>query len=328
VSITRITVPQPVTPGSEMAALLRFHRDTTWTGSIREGGMGPGTPAMTARGSGTHTLIQDGRWVVGEYRQEQYLLDGTHVLTWQLHWVAGWDPAAGEYRATVADCYGHAEVMRGRIDGGRLVFESTGDPPVRIRLTWDATSSGTVVWRNEVSSGDGPWSLVEEYRCTPVEQPHDRRDAMRDAVRTFNKRALNPLMLHLAGSRHWYAARLEHTGRRSGRTYATPVVALPQPGGFAIPLAYGRDVDWLRNLMSARRGMLAVHGTRYTITEPRTVPSSEVIGTLTSSWRRLVRRVEEWVVVTARVDTSAGGEPAAARRASPSDGSRFARKRP
>lgn len=66
----------------------------------------------TAVGSATHTVIQDGRWVVGDFGQEQYLLDGTHVLTWQLHWVAGWDPAPGEYRATVADCYGHAEVLR------------------------------------------------------------------------------------------------------------------------------------------------------------------------------------------------------------------------
>ena len=156
-------VPRPITPGAEMAALLRFHRDITWTGSISAGGMGPGTPEMTAQGSGTHTAVQDGRWVVGDYRQEQYLLDGTHVLTWQLHWVAGWDPALGEYRATVADCYGHAEVLRGWIDGDWLVFESTGDPPVRIRLTWDASDPATIVWRNETSTAGGPWSLIEEY---------------------------------------------------------------------------------------------------------------------------------------------------------------------
>jgi hypothetical protein len=166
------TVPKPVAAGAEMAALRRFHRDTTWTGTIAEGGMGPGTPAMTGRGSATHTSIQDGRWIVGDFRQEQYLLDGTHVLTWQLHWVAGWDPALREYRATVADCYGHAEVLRGRIDGARLVFESTGDPPVRIRVTWDASDPDVILWRNESSAGGGPWSLVEEYRCTPV----DRRE--------------------------------------------------------------------------------------------------------------------------------------------------------
>ena len=84
---------------------------------------------MTARGRGRHEVIQGGRWIVGSYEQDQFLLDGTHVLTWQLHWVAGWSPADGEYRATVADVYGHAEVMRGRIDGDRLVFESVETRP-------------------------------------------------------------------------------------------------------------------------------------------------------------------------------------------------------
>ena len=37
-------VPQPITPAREMDALARFHRDVTWTGTIAENGMGPGTP--------------------------------------------------------------------------------------------------------------------------------------------------------------------------------------------------------------------------------------------------------------------------------------------
>ena len=40
----------------------------------------------------------------------------------------------------------------------------------------------------------------------------------RDAVRRFNRRWLNPVMLRMAGRPNWYAARLEHVGRRSGRT--------------------------------------------------------------------------------------------------------------
>ena len=35
------TVPKPITPGREMAALARFHTDVTWTGTIQAGGMGP-----------------------------------------------------------------------------------------------------------------------------------------------------------------------------------------------------------------------------------------------------------------------------------------------
>jgi len=161
-------VPSPITPGPEMEALARFLCDVSWSGTIVEGGMGPGTPAMTALGRGSHERIQDGRWIVGEYEQEQYLLDGSFVLKWELHWVAGWDPANGEYRATLADNYGHADVMRGVIDGDRLVFETIGDPPARLRLVWDLTDPAAMTWRNEMSVGGAPWSLVEEYDLTPL----------------------------------------------------------------------------------------------------------------------------------------------------------------
>lgn len=161
-------IPRPITPGPEMAALNRFYPDVTWTGTIEEGGMGPGTPAQTATGRGTHERIQDGRWIVGTYEQDQRLLDGTFLLRWHLHWVVGWDPANGEYRATFADNYGHAGVMRGWIDGDRLVFESIGEPAVRLRLTWDASDPADITWRNEMSVTGAPWSLVEVYHMTPV----------------------------------------------------------------------------------------------------------------------------------------------------------------
>ena len=151
-----------------MAALARFHVDCEWTGTIEEGGMGPGSPRMLATGGGRHELIQDGRWIVGDYWQDQHLPDGTFVLRWQLHWVAGWDPAASEYRATIADCYGHAEVLRGQIEGERLTFESLGDPLVRLRLVWELTGASDITWRNEMSVAGGPWSLIETYRCTPT----------------------------------------------------------------------------------------------------------------------------------------------------------------
>ena len=162
------SVPKPITPGPEMAALARFHTDVTWTGSIQAGGMGPGTPAMTAVGWGKHATIQDGRWIVGTYQQDQFLPDNTFVLTWQLHWVAGWDPTASEYRATLADNYGNAEVMRGWIAGDRLTFETIGERPVRLRLVWDRGDPPEMTWRTEMSVGGGPWSLVEEYRCRPA----------------------------------------------------------------------------------------------------------------------------------------------------------------
>jgi hypothetical protein len=151
-----------------MVRLARFHRDVRWTGTIQAGGMGPGSPAMTATGEGHHHTIQNGLWIVGDYRQDQFLADGTFVLHWQLHWVAGWDPQAGVYRASVADNYGHLEILAGRIDGDLLTFESIGRPPVRIRLSWHLADHRTTIWRNEVSVHGGPFNLIERYICTTI----------------------------------------------------------------------------------------------------------------------------------------------------------------
>jgi hypothetical protein len=161
-------VPRPITPGSEMEALRRFFPDVTWTGSIRAGGMAPGTPEMTARGRGTHHLIQQGRWIVGDYEQEQYLDDGTFVLRWQLHLVVGWAPETSGYVATMTDNYGHADVYAGRIDGDRLIFESSEGRSVRLRFTWDVADPDDVLWRNEMAVGTAPWFLIEEYHMEPA----------------------------------------------------------------------------------------------------------------------------------------------------------------
>jgi deazaflavin-dependent oxidoreductase (nitroreductase family) len=116
--------------------------------------------------------------------------------------------------------------------------------------------------------------------------PADRSERL-DAIRRFNKRWLNPVMLRMAGCRHWYAARLEHVGRRSGRRFATPIVARPVRGGFAVPLPYGRSVDWLRNLEAAGRGELVAAGRRYVVTEPRVLPGPEVAEQLSPLYRRM-----------------------------------------
>lgn len=160
-------VPRPVTPGPEMADLRRFFPDVTWSGTIHPGGMGPGTPEMTAAGQGRHAVIQDGRWIVGDYEQDQFLLDGSFVLTWQLHLVTGWAPETGDYRATIADNYGHAAVYCGSIEGDRLTLTTIGDEPVRLRLVWDLTAPDVIVWRNEMSADGAPWFLIEEYRMVP-----------------------------------------------------------------------------------------------------------------------------------------------------------------
>jgi hypothetical protein len=73
--------------------------------------------------------------------------------------------------------------------------------------------------------------------------PEFRPAPLRDALRVSNTYVLNPLMRRVAGRRHWYAAVIEHTGRRSGTRYSTPIVANPVDGGFVVPLPYGVCAD-------------------------------------------------------------------------------------
>jgi hypothetical protein len=161
---TTVNIPKSAEAGPEMAALAPFYRDWAWTGTIEPGGMGPGSPEMTGVGRATCRIIQDGLWWECDFSQEQRLADGTFVLTWQLHWVTGWDRAAGEYRASSADNNGpNLAIYRGRIDGNRLIYESLGDALPRIRLTWILDDEQHARWRNEYTLDGTAWILVEEY---------------------------------------------------------------------------------------------------------------------------------------------------------------------
>ena len=74
-------------------------------------------------------------------------------------------------------------------------------------------------------------------------------------------RRLGPIAVPVAG-RRWFPfyAILRHTGRTSGKPYATPVVGLRTPDGFLIPLPFGDASQWARNLFAAGGGSLYARG--------------------------------------------------------------------
>jgi deazaflavin-dependent oxidoreductase (nitroreductase family) len=149
------------------------------------------------------------------------------------------------------------------------------------------STASTPWWRR-------PWLwwtvlLLVLLRVAAIVAFRSREPAVLDRIRQFNKHGLNPLMLHLAGKPHWYAAKVEHVGRRSGRHYATPVVAVPVEGGLVIPLPYGEDVDWLRNLQAAGGGAVVRHGRRHTVSTPVVLPTDQVGAQLPAFWRRSTR---------------------------------------
>jgi deazaflavin-dependent oxidoreductase (nitroreductase family) len=71
-----------------------------------------------------------------------------------------------------------------------------------------------------------------------------------------------------------FAARLPgfgmvtHVGRKSGRLYRTPVNVFRAPGGFLIALTYGRDSEWVRNVVAAGGCQLETHRLLYQLSAP------------------------------------------------------------
>jgi deazaflavin-dependent oxidoreductase (nitroreductase family) len=89
-------------------------------------------------------------------------------------------------------------------------------------------------------------------------------------MRHVNRVLTNPVM----GTFAWLVpplAVVHHRGRKSGRPYRTPVVAFRSAAGFVVPMTYGRDVDWARNIVRAHECTLERLGKSYAMKNPRIV---------------------------------------------------------
>ena len=86
---------------------------------------------------------------------------------------------------------------------------------------------------------------------------------------------LNPVMIKLAGRRHMrMAAQIRHVGRRSGRPYVTPPARLTGDT-FVIPLPFGNQSDWSRNVWAAGGCEIRLDGAEYRADRPRFVDGPE-----------------------------------------------------
>jgi deazaflavin-dependent oxidoreductase (nitroreductase family) len=74
---------------------------------------------------------------------------------------------------------------------------------------------------------------------------------VRVVMRPLTK-VLNPATMTMAGRRHVrMAAQVRHVGRKSGRSYVTPVGTGRAGDTFVIPLTFGNQSDWSRNVRAA-----------------------------------------------------------------------------
>ena len=105
----------------------------------------------------------------------------------------------------------------------------------------------------------------------------------------FNRVVTNPLFRPVSGFVPLWSI-VEHTGRRSGKTYRTPVSMFHTADGVAVLLPYGTDRDWVKNLTAAGGGRVKLSGKTFAVTDPRIVPTTDAVGLLRAPWRQLLGR--------------------------------------
>ena len=86
----------------------------------------------------------------------------------------------------------------------------------------------------------------------------------------FNKHVTNRVFGLLAPFAPGFGV-LVHTGRRSGRTFRTPVNIFRVEDGYVVALTYGPRSDWVRNVVAANGCDVITRGRTVHLTDPEIV---------------------------------------------------------
>jgi len=115
-------------------------------------------------------------------------------------------------------------------------------------MTTDSTTAVTAAQRNPEPLGPAPFVRV-------VMGPMTKK--------------LNRVLVRFAGGKHFnMAAQIKHIGRRSGKVYVTPVSARLAGDVAVVPLTFGNQSDWARNVQAAGGGAIRLGGLDYVATGP------------------------------------------------------------
>jgi deazaflavin-dependent oxidoreductase (nitroreductase family) len=115
------------------------------------------------------------------------------------------------------------------------------------------------------------------------------KGSVQAAMRTLT-RVTRPLAMRSAGKENSSTSVVRHTGRRSGRTYETPVVAVAHDDDFLIALPYGERTDWSKNVMAAGKAEIVTRGETYAVDRPRVTPMDQATLYFGAKEQRLHRR--------------------------------------
>jgi deazaflavin-dependent oxidoreductase (nitroreductase family) len=101
---------------------------------------------------------------------------------------------------------------------------------------------------------------------------------------------MRPLALRSAGNEGSSTSAVRHVGRRSGRTYETPVIAVQHDDSFPIALPYGKRTDWLKNVLGKGSATIVTNGHAYEVDRPEVIPMAEATAYFRSKEQRMHRQ--------------------------------------
>ncbi len=146
----------------------------------------------------------------------------------------------------------------------------------------------------------------ERRRQAVGAKPYAWRMPLPDWLATINRRVTNPMLRPLAARLPYFGVVL-HRGRASGRLYRTPVNAFAQADGFLVALTYGRDVDWVRNVIAEGGCRLVHRGHAVDLVGPRLLPLGAGTHVIPGWIRGILRVLRVSEVLHLGVPLKAGG---------------------
>ena len=102
--------------------------------------------------------------------------------------------------------------------------------------------------------------------------------------------ATRPLAMRSAGTEQSSTSVVRHVGRRSGRSYETPVVAVDHDNSFLIALPYGERTDWMKNVLASGTATVVTHGQSHEVDQPQVIPMTDATRFFRSKEQKLHRR--------------------------------------
>jgi deazaflavin-dependent oxidoreductase (nitroreductase family) len=103
------------------------------------------------------------------------------------------------------------------------------------------------------------------------------------------KHTLNPLTLRMARGGRGPFSIVTTVGRKSGKTYQTPIIVQPTEGGFMIELTYGDQVQWYKNVRAAGRCTITCRTVEYAVVGFESVDAATGIAAFSPAQRRILR---------------------------------------